>query len=73
MKYDWEYHQTHYKRGGIFRFITALARLSGLIALMGLGFLNYLEWSLNSRQDFRIYLMYEFRKKAKTIEFRFSV
>lgn len=61
MKYDWEYHQTHQNRGGIFRFITALARLSGLITLIVLLFLNYLEWSVQSQLDFRIYLTYVFK------------
>lgn len=61
MKFADEYYQTHERRGCIFTFITAIARISGLITLAALGFLTYLEWLKESSVNFRIYVTYVFR------------
>ncbi|CAF1291171.1 unnamed protein product [Rotaria sp. Silwood1] len=56
MKIDDEYYQTHQRRGCIFIFITALARIFGLITLTGLVFVTYLEWLEMDLWNFRIYI-----------------
>jgi hypothetical protein len=61
MKIDDDFQFTHQRRGCIFVFITALARIAGLITLVGLVFLTYLEWILIGSMNFKIYIMYVFK------------
>ncbi|CAF0878629.1 unnamed protein product [Rotaria sordida] len=56
MKIDNEFYRNHKRRGGIFIFITALARIFGLITLTGLVFVTYLEWLGIGAWNFRIYI-----------------
>jgi hypothetical protein len=51
---------THQRRGCIFIFITAVARLTGLITLVSLVFLTYLEWLVIDSMNFEIYVTYVF-------------
>jgi hypothetical protein len=60
MKIDNDYHPTHQRRGCIFVFITALARMAGLITFISLGFLTYLEWLALDSRNFEIYVTYVF-------------
>ncbi|CAF3496122.1 unnamed protein product [Adineta steineri] len=53
---DNEFYQTHQRRGGIFICITAFARTVGLLTLIGLGFVTYLEWIGEGSLNFRIYI-----------------
>ncbi|CAF3623922.1 unnamed protein product [Rotaria sordida] len=59
MKIDNEFYRNHKRRGGIFIFITALARIFGLITLTGLVFVTYLEWLGIGAWNFRIYITSE--------------
>jgi len=65
MKIDNEYYQTHQRRGCIFSFITALARIFGLITFVSLGFVTYLEWLEEEAWNFRIYITYVFEIFSK--------
>lgn len=58
MKFDFDHERTHQRREGIFTFITALARVLGLITLAMLVFGTYLEWLVGESKNFRIYITY---------------
>ena len=65
MKIDNEYYQDRQRRGCIFIFITALARIFGLITLIGLAFLTYIEWVGENFWNFRIYITYVFEFESR--------
>jgi len=72
MRSDNEYPRTHQRRGCIFIYITALARIFGLITVASLGFVTYVEWSGIDSLIFPIYVTYVFgffRTRRKRIEF----
>lgn len=58
MKFDIDGEQTYRRRGCVFIFITALARVVGLITLVMLAFGTYLEWFSGVSKNFQIYITY---------------
>ena len=58
MKFDIDGEQAYQRRGCLFIFITALARVVGLITLVVLAFGTHLEWFSGGSKNFQIYITY---------------